>query len=425
MVVGVLVCASGIPHAQPAPEAPGDGSAAPAPPAPAPAPVEHHDARIEVPRFEVHGFVAEGGFISTANNYLGNSSRGSLALFEAGLNVSTELADRLRVGMQLYARNVGDFRDLPPRLDWAYLDYRWKSWLGLRAGIIKMPFGLYNEYADIDAARTAILMPQSMYPLRDRSALLAQTGFSLYGFRPLGEHGGALEYQAWLGTLDVPANALDVNGATLDDISTRYVTGAQLFWQTPVEDLRIGGSFLRLSIDFDLTLSDANTQALIMAGVVPADYDGKLVISQRPVTLWAASAQYTPENWLFAAEYGRSYKHQISTLPTVLPAFDEDAERFYAMVTHRLASFLEVGAYYSVLFADVNDRGGHNQMKFAKPWYAWQRDAALTIRYDINEHWLWKVEGHAIDGIADLFLSENPKPERFWGMFLLKTGVTF
>jgi hypothetical protein len=149
------------------------------------------------------------------------------------------------------------------------------------------------------------------------------------------------------------------------------------------------------------------------------------VISQRPVTMWEASAQYTPEDWLFAAEYGRSYKRQVSTLPAVLPEIHEDAERFYAMVTHRLASFLEVGGYYSVLFLDVHDRGGHDMMKFPKPWYAWQRDAALTVRYDVNEHWLWKVEGHVIDGIADLFLSENPTPERYWGMVLVKTGVTF
>ena len=31
-------------------------------------------------------------------------------------------------------------------MDWAFLDYQWRPWLGLRAGIIKMPFGLYNEY---------------------------------------------------------------------------------------------------------------------------------------------------------------------------------------------------------------------------------------------------------------------------------------
>ena len=37
--------------------------------------------------------------------------------------------------------------------DWFDLDYRWKDWLGLRAGRVKLPYGLYNDTSDIDAAR--------------------------------------------------------------------------------------------------------------------------------------------------------------------------------------------------------------------------------------------------------------------------------
>lgn len=380
---------------------------------------------MQLPKLQIHGFVSEGGFVSTANDYIGTSSRGSLEFFEGALNVSTQVADRLRAGIQLYGRDVGTFRDLPPRLDWAYLDYHWKNWVGLRAGIIKMPYGLYNEYADIDSARNAILMPQSVYPLRDRSALLAQTGFSIYGSKELGRSAGSLEYQAWLGTLDVPANALELNGATLDSIDTKYVTGAQLFWHTPVEGLRVGGTWLRTSIDFKLHLDPSTTAALIMAGLVASDFDGKLVISQRPDTLWIGSAEYTRENWLFAAEYSRWETLQESTLRNLLPTTDDTSERFYGMATHRLSSAFELGAYYSVLFADADDRGGHDKTKFAKPYYAWQRDASATLRYDVNEHWLWKLEAHFIDGTADLFASQNPDPKRFWGLFLFKTTVTF
>jgi hypothetical protein len=379
----------------------------------------------DAPPVEIHGFVSEGGFVSTSNDYIGASSRGSLALFEAGLNMSAEPADRLRVGIQLFGRDVGTFRDIPPRLDWAYVDYRWRPWLGVRAGLIKMPYGLYNEFADVDATRTAILMPQAVYPLRDRSALLAQTGVALYGRRGLGPAGGALDYQAWFGTLNIPENALVLDGARLDDIDTRYVTGAQLFWQTPVDGLRIGGTVVRASIDFDLTLEPATVAALIMAGLVPADYDGKLVISQRPGTLWIGSAEYTREDWLVAAEYARWLKHQQTTLPAVLPAFDEDAERFYVMATRRLAHSTEVGAYYSVLHVDANDRRGRDMMKFAERHYAWQRDASVTVRYDVNDYWLWKLEAHFIDGTGDLFAPSTVHPDRYWGLFLFKTTVTF
>ena len=64
-------------------------------------------------------------------------------------------------------------------------------------------------------------------------------------------------------------------------------------------------------------------------------------------------------------------------------------------------------------------------MKYPERFYAWQRDAAVTIRYDVNDHWLWKLEGHFIDGTAALPAAQNPNPDRFWGLVLLRTTVTF
>jgi hypothetical protein len=424
VLIGFIVCASTVVHAQAPEPPPADPIPTPAPePVAAPEPVVVESA-LKIPALQVHGFISEGGFVTTANEYIGKSSRGSLRLFEAGLNVSTELADRLRAGLQLYARDVGDLRDLPPRLDWAYIDYRWKRWLGMRAGVIKMPFGLYNEYADIGSARTAILMPQSVYPIQNRSALLAHTGFALYGERTF-DHAGTLEYQVWLGTLNVPENALELTGAKLDEVDAKYVTGAQLFWRPPVEGLRIGGTFLRASLDFKLTLDPATVAQLVMLGLVPPDYNGKLVISQRPDTLIVGSAEYARGDWLFAAEYSRWFKRQSSSLPMLLPTFEEDAERFYVLATRRLNEHLELGSYVSMVHADADDRRGRDETKFAKRYYAFQRDYAVTARFDVNEHWLWKLEVHFIDGTADLFASKNPDPKRFWGLFLFKTTVTF
>ena len=411
------------PSSQPAPVA---DNAPPGPvstPTPAPAPAESPSFALS--SFQIHGFISEGGFVSTANDYIGDSSNGSLEFFEAGLNVTTQITDRLRAGVQLYGRDQGGFHDLPPSFDWAFLDYRIKPWLGVRAGIIKMPFGLYNEYADADASRTAILMPQSIYPLRDRTTLVAQTGFEVYGERELGRTAGSLEYQAWLGTLNIPADALEISGATLNSSNAKYVTGAQLFWHTPLDGLRVGGTYLRTSIDFDLTLDASTLQTLIMLGLVPPTFNGALVVSARPAELWVTSAEYTRDDWLFAAEYGRSNTHQESSLATLLPTSEQDSERFYVLASHRICKYLEAGAYYSVVYADVNDRLGHNKTEFPESFEAWQRDAAATVRFDVNDHWLWKVEGHFIDGAADLDLIANPKPERYWGLFLLKTTVTF
>jgi len=406
--------------------APAPAEAAPDPTQPdSPPPVASSPDVLPPPslvrRLAFHGFVSEGGFWSTSNDYIGASSRGSLKLFEAGLNISTEVAERLRAGMQLFARDFGDLEDAP-RFDWAFLDYRWRSWLGLRAGIIKMPFGLYNEYTDVDAARLPILMPQSVYPFVIRDVLLSHRGFALYGNYSL-RGAGEIDYQVWLGTLAIPHNALTVMGATLDAVDTKYVTGAQLFWTLPIEGLRVGGTLLSASIDFNLTLSGENIDALIMAGLVPADFDGKIVISQRPDTWVVGSAEYTREEWLFAAEYGRAFKRQRSTLPAVLPTFTEDSERFYGLAAYRVSEHVEVGGYYSV-HQDADDRRGHDP-KYEERFHAWQRDLAATIRLDVNDHWLWKLEGHFIDGTADLPVARNPQPDRYWGLVLLRTTVTF
>ncbi len=137
-----------------------------------------------------------------------------------------------------------------------------------------MPFGLYNEFVDIDSSRVAILMPQSVYPLRDRSALNAQTGFSIYGNIPLPVV-GQLEYQAWLGTLDVPNNALEIQNATLKSTDTKYVTGAQVFWHPPIDGLRVGATYLRASIDFNLTFDPSIVAQLIALNYVPPTYNGR------------------------------------------------------------------------------------------------------------------------------------------------------
>jgi hypothetical protein len=379
-------------------------------------------ADVSYGEVQVHGFVSEGAFWTTSNDYIGSSADGSLKLFEAGFNLSSEVADRLRVGLQVFARDFGDFAD-PPRLDWAFLDYRWRSELGLRAGIIKMPFGLYNEYTDIDSARLPILMPQSMYSFVNRDVLLSHRGFALYGNHSMCA-AGSLEYQAWLGTLSIPENALTLSGATLDSYDVKYVTGAQLFWRTPLEGLRVGATYLRTSIDFDLTLAPATVGALIMAGLVPADYQGELAISQRPVTWIAGSVEYQRGPWLFAAEYSRAFKRQRSSLPDLIPTFEEDSERFYGLATYRLSPRFEVGGYYSVHHLDADDRRGHDP-KYAENFNAYQRDAAATLRFDVNDNWLWKLEGHFIDGTADLPILRNPNPDRYWGLFLLRTTVTF
>src|SRR5690349_11188782 len=207
----------------------------------------------EGPTIEMHGFVSQGAIKTTGNNYLiANSKRGSLEYAELGANVSGQLTDRLRVGFQLFASKLGTTGNFNVKADWFNLDYRWRDWLGVRAGRVKLPFGLYNDTSDIDAARTAILLPQSVYPTQDRDFLLAQTGAELYGEYELGR-AGSVEYRVYGGTIFLDLKQTPGSPVSVVDLDVPYVAGGRLLW-TLLEGLRLGGSIQSLRIDTHLTV---------------------------------------------------------------------------------------------------------------------------------------------------------------------------
>jgi hypothetical protein len=84
-------------------------------------------------------------------------------------------------------------------------------------------------------------------------------------------------------------------------------------------------------------------------------------------------------------------------------------------------SWLQAGAYYSLLFPNVTRRGTLDGR---------QHDAALTLRFDVNPFWLVKVEGHYMHGMAGLSSSLNGNqplkslsPD--WAFFAVKTTAFF
>ena len=63
---------------------------------------------------ETHGFVSQGFIKTTANNYLAESKRGSFEFTEVGINFTSQLNERLLLGVQLFARQLGNTCPPPP-----------------------------------------------------------------------------------------------------------------------------------------------------------------------------------------------------------------------------------------------------------------------------------------------------------------------
>lgn len=367
---------------------------------------------------ELHAFVSQGLILSAKNEYLANSKSGSLEFSEVGFNLTKPLPENLRLGVQLFAHDLGPFGNFAPQFDWYYLDWRPRDWFGIRVGRLKMPFGLYNELNDIDAARVPILLPQSIYQADHREYLFALAGGELYGDVQLGE-AGSLEVRAYGGTLpgQLPGSK---PGLTVTRSAVPYVYGARLLWSTPLEGLVAGFSAQAVRFDWDVTLDPALVSLLEPAGLLPSGLTYPMLVQLR-VPRWVASLQYAAHDLDFSAEYSRWTGQFYSPAPALFPPHIVN-ERYYAMASYHLASWFTPGVYYSGYFVNVEDRHGREN---------YQHDLAVTTRYDLTHHWLFKLEGHLMFGTAALDNKQlNGGAEQktlapTWGVLLVKTTAYF
>lgn len=378
----------------------------------------HAAAQEEPSDLQIHGFVSQGFIKTTSNNYLGPTARaqGSFDFTEVGINFTKPLSDKLRVGIQIFAHDLGPQGNYVPQLDWYYLDYRFFDWLGLRAGKTKLPWGLYNEANDVDAGRVPILLPQSVYPVANRESLFAQTGAELYGDVPLGSGGGSLEYRAYGGTIFL--NTADAS-EKLKGFEVPYELGGRLMWHTPLPGLQVGGSAqaVRFNLSYAPTADEA--MAYQAAGLLPADYNGTISI-KFPIQLLVASAEYQMERLSVAAEFGRDYASYKTTL--LSPEVKATSTAYYLMAAYQVKPWFTPGLYFSTLLPNT-------QMPVHKR-STYQRDLAATLRFDITPNWLVKLEGHYMHGTGGLRADLNDnKPldslDKNWGVFLVKTTCYF
>jgi len=410
---------------------------------------------------DIHGFISQGYIQSSANNYLSiQCEEGSFEFNEAGINFSVQLTDELRGGIQVLSRDIGDQGNNKFMLDWAYSDYRIKDYLGVRAGKIKTPLALYNEGRDVDALRSCILLPQSVYDETIRDFTFAFQGGSIYGNVQLGPFGNA-DYQAYMGTYNIPnprsgfwRMAFDFLGQNVDELAqlevgtgtpvqsefnNTSVNGDRLYggafiWETPILGLRLGGFFMNAKLDMKgdykasadqtMTLQDTEGQPVQLTSTRIMSRD--IRIDVHVPKYYTVSAEYMWQNLLLAAEYNaREYHVDIHGLsPFMVKEILDmvlDFDGYYGMVSYRFFPWLEAGTYYSV-FNDTENGRETGEKKYK----LYQKDTCGFLRFDITNNWLAKIEGHIFDGATQVYQYENPDGRKEnWALFAVRTSLYF
>ena len=384
----------------------------------------------------VHGIVSQGYLKSSEYNYLNNSKDGSFQFNEVMLNVSTYVTPKLRVGAQVMARNLANNGNENVVLDWAFGDYRVSDNFGIRVGKVKTPHGLYNQTRDVDMVRNSILLPQSVYAEIYRDVMNGFEGASVYGSFSFGSSRG-LDYEFFGGTVDTDRTGFNKNlvwydfanaifGAPLptyfENEEATKLWGGALRYATPLEGLRVGAS--------------AFTTEIVYNGLVTAPYGNfSPTVTTDVEHVYVLSAEYTRDQWLAAFEFTRTMANLMAEdvyVPTGLtdpyPAFAYiDAEAYdhrggwYGLLNYQASDKVQIGGYYSKYYPDYGIRD-------AEGFGHYMNDIAFTVRYDINDYWLVKLEGHLMKGVGGVngaLNTDSTFEEENWNLFGVKSTFFF
>ncbi len=380
--------------------------------------------------FQAHGFLSQGYTYTSGNDFFGNSQgAGSLEFHELGMNVLGHPFPNLLLAVQGIYRDTAGSDEKDFRLDYANLDYSLpigeSSTLGVRAGRVKNPLGLYSEARDAIWTRPSVLLPQSLYfdSLGLRESELASDGGIVYGRSSFGDHSFTAEFLVSNPFTETAVEFVAGPGVTGSLSGRAFLVGrAGYEWQE--------GRFRLLFtvIDFDHDFEPDSPDFL----------PGNIKFFAP-----AVSAQVNLEEWSFSAEYLRISFDRTGIFPALPPdrtardfLVNNTSESYYLQAQYRFAPGWSALARYDALFANADDHDGSATARgFGLPRHRFfAKDLTFGLRWEFAQNWLVAAEYHNIDGTGWLSPIDNPGinippargvSEGHWDLFTLMFSYRF
>jgi hypothetical protein len=263
------------------------------------------------PRVELHGFGSWAYGRTNGNEYLSGDQRGRYDDASFALIVTASVTDHLFVTGQAFW--VDGPAGTEAELDSAFAEWTFSDKLKLRAGKVKLPFGISTEVFDVGTLRPFLALPQVVY---GPAGILgeAYTGVGLTGFFELKGAWG-LRYDAFGGgqhleefsAPEAVARGRDVEEATEPEI-TRDMVGGHLLVETPLRGLQFGGSFYTGRDTTSAHRTGVGLQAEYEAGpwTIRSEYAHERVTDDLKLNaLYGEVGYHLDSHWQAAAQYGR------------------------------------------------------------------------------------------------------------------------
>jgi hypothetical protein len=401
-------------------------------------------------KIDINGSITQTVVKTTGNqedwSNLSNTKDGSFEFAEILIGASSQLSEKCRAGAQLISRDFGTLGNFETQLDWGYGDYRFYEQIGIRAGKMKLPRGLYNEARDVDGARTNILLDQGMYPEDWRSFITSFQGVGLYGvLEKPGSQWGSLDYQIYAGTINIPDDFFFVSNLkknidqNFNGLDSKSLKGFQLGYSpTRLSGLKLNTTFLSWKGSADLYLYNQGpvNGATVFNGAhgtslnagqidsaVSLDYDsyelgfeyfwkkatffGEI---QKVYVRASYSSDVQAAQSAFAALSNTdkmSLSNQlIIAIPTGIDPYTADTYSWNLGLNYQWTESLQTRVAYSQHNSNKDIDDGENRTVF-------------SVRYDINYNMIAKLE------YTDYFFDGKTSADNHYGLFMARLGFSF
>jgi hypothetical protein len=325
-----------------------------------------------------------------------------------GLQISSEVSESMSVVAQLLG--TGTNSNFNAIVEWAYVDWKFTDWLSLRAGKVKQPVYLVNDYVEVGYAYPWIRPPVEVYYLNNPLNTVNGAEF-LLSF-PVGP--GTLSFQPYI-------------GSNRDDIPN---TQGQAFFEAENIvgiDVKYAGSGYTVhasNFQCDVNTFGGLTAVPTAFGPVDIDLNGK---GECDVT--SAGLTFDVANVVVYAEW----QERTTTDTLSRPFGDQDA--WYATLGYRIGKWLPHLTYATidgkassvapaaVTCADpagcnlgpvtVPDGGGISNFPVAI-----QTSITAGLRYEVNDSAALKFEYAVVDVENDPQELAQANQQTNYGLFV-------
>lgn len=377
-------------------------------------------------KWHYNGFVSQS-FISTSdNNFFGHTNDAISTDFrELALILTGSPFHSVDFSAQLLSRKAGAADDGSPRVDYAFLSWRFQETAdvtqGFTLGKVKVPFGFLNETRESPFGRRSIWVPQGVYPDRSRNSRMTANQLLYFG-----------EYRAddWMLGLKTGygKSAPDV------DEMVDYLQGV-----TEVKHIHFD-STTRWNMQLNADYAGGRVRVAFSRESIPISFKGTVqVFDVITLNLDETEKGYTNQLSLEWNEQDFSLTSELHKTKVVSKGLAASvaglaniayAEGWYLEPRFHVSPRWDVYARYDICVFDINDRAGekYHSVTGMPAFSKFVYERLLGTSYRPAQNWLIMAEVHAINGTLWSIVRDMPAdeaPKRHWNMAAISVAWRF